>query len=362
MSRLPLLYFVLLTCLGFTTAYAQSDSAALQYKKLRNSYIIDLTYKINISPYLLASGNGFALRSDHHIRVRPNEIGSFGLRITHRWVSGALAFGVKNILSDKRGTTEFVNLSINTYRQKWGFDGYYHYYKGQYIANDEIANLPQYINTKTYPILPNVNTLYAGANAYYVSNHRKFSYRASFMNNEIQKKSAGSFVLMLSFSHFSMSSDTGFVPGDLQSSVPLTSQIIDGKFNSWSVMPGYAYTWVFAKKYYFTISPSIGLMTQFQDYTTRGIPEKGKTDGNVIYPRAMARAAIGFNASKWYWGISAFADNYIVRLPEKDMLIYNIGHGNIYVGWRLNVPKRFRKLSKTINEYAPENIINDITH
>jgi hypothetical protein len=341
---------------------AQTDSAMAAYKKFRAGYIIDLTYKINITPYVLVAGNGFALRSDHNIRVRPNEIGSVGLRVSHRWVSVALALGIKNIQSEKRGTTEFFNLSVNTYRQKWGFDGYYHSYKGHYIANDEIADLPQFIENKTYPILPAVNTLYTGLNAYYLSNHKKFSYRASFMSNEIQKKSAGSFILMTSYSFFRMNSDTGFIPGDLQAAIPLSSQIIDGKFSSWSIMPGYGYTWVFGKKFFFTLAPSIGLMTTFHNYSTKGISEKGAADGNSIYPRAMARAAFGHNSSKWYWGISAIADNYIIRLPEKDMLIYNIGHGNIYVGFRVNVPKRFRRLSKTIDEYAPENIINDMTH
>lgn len=362
MPRLPIVFLLLLALLCHPPAQAQSDSVALTYKKLRDSYIIDLTYKINITPFILGAANGFELRSTENIRVRPNEMGSIGLRVSHRWVSGALAFGVKNIQSEKKGTTEFFNLNINTYRQKWGFDGYFHSYKGQYITNDEIAALPQFIDNETYPVLPDVNTLYTGVNAYYISNHKKFSYRASFMSNEIQKKSAGSFVLMLSYSFFKMDSDTGFVPGDLQSTIPLSSQIIDGKFNSWSIMPGYAYTLVFAKKFFFTLSPSIGLMTQYQNYTTKGTTEKGQSDGNVFYPRGMARAALGHNASKWYWGISAIVDNYIVRLPEKDLLIYNIGYANIYVGFRVNVPKRFRKFSKTINEYAPENIINEMTH
>ena len=341
---------------------AQTDSALLAYKKMRSSYIIDLTYKINLTPFISGSANGFELRSNYNIRVRPNEVGSFGLRISHRWLSGALSFGIANRQSDKRGTTQFINLNLNLFRQKWGFDGYYHSYSGQYISNNNIADLPQFIDNKTYPILPDVNTLYIGTNAYYIANHKKFSYRASFMSNEIQKKSAGSFLLMVSYAFFKIKSDTGFVPGDIQASIPNSSQIIDGKFNSISIMPGYAYTLVFAKKYFFTLAPSVGIMTQFQNYTTKGTIEKGKTDGSVIYPRAMARAALGYSASKWYYGISAIADNYIIQLPQKDLLIYNIGSVNIYVGYRINVPKRFRKFSKTIEEYDPENIINDITH
>ncbi len=360
MLRYPFICCLIVCC--YLKVCAQSDSAALVYKKLRDSYIIDLTYKINVSPFILGSGNGFELRSNQNIRVRPNEIGSVGLRVSHRWLSGALAFGVKNVQSDKKGTTDFFNLNVNLYRQKWGFDGYYHSYKGQYITNDEIASLPQFAKTQTYPVLPNVSTVYIGTSAYWVANHKKFSHRASFLCNELQKKSAGSFLLMVSYSFFKMSSDTGFVPGDIRSNIPFSSQIVDGRFNSFSIMPGYAYTLVFAKKCYLTLAPSIGLMTQFQNYSTNGSTEKGKTDGNVFYPRGMARAALGYNASRWYAGISAFVDNYIIQLPQNDLLIYNIGNANFYVGYRFNVPKKFRKFSKTINEYAPENIINDLTH
>lgn len=369
MARFPILCFLVLIWLCHSTSYAQSDSshvkldsAAFAYKKLRARYIIDLTYKVNITPFVLVSGNGFELVSNHNIRVLPNETGSIGLRVSHRWITVSLAFGVKNLQSEKKGTTEFLNLKINAYRQKWGFDGYYHSYKGQYIATDEIANLPQFTSTNTYPILPDVNTLYTGLNAYYVSNHKKFSYRASFLSNEIQKKSAGSFLLMVSYSYFKLDSDTGFIPGDIQSEIPLSSQIIDAQFHSISIMPGYAYTLVFAKKFFCTLAPSVGLMTQFQNYTTRGTTEKGQTDGNVFYPRGMARAAIGYNASKWYWGASAIVDNYIAQLAEKDVLVYNIGSANIYVGFRINVPKRFKRLSKTIDDYAPENLINEISN
>jgi hypothetical protein len=348
-----------LTCCCCANLRAQSDSAALANKKLRKSYVIDLTYKISITPFLLASANGFELKSKYNIRVVPNEIGSFGLRLSHRWLSGALSFSIKNLSPERRGTTEFLSITFNSYHPSWGLDGYYFSYKGQFISNKQIADLPQFLDTKTYPILPKVNTLYAGTNLYYIANHRKYSYRASFMSDEIQRKSAGSFLVMVSYSFFKMNSDTGFVPGNIQASVPLTSQLQDGKFNSISLMPGYAYTLIFGKKFFVTLVPSVGVMTQFQNYTTQGEQHK---EWKALYPRVMAKAALGFNGSKFFYGATAVADNYIIPLPQKDLIQYNIGNAFIYVGYRLNVPKRFRKFSKTIDEYSPENIFNDITH
>jgi hypothetical protein len=349
-------------CFLCNMLFAQTDSVTRAYKKQRSLYVKDLTYQINLTPFILAAGNGFQLHSKENIRVRPNEAGSVGLRVSHRWLSGALSFGIKNLQAEKRGTTEFLNLTANIFRPKFGLDAYYLSYKGQYITNKYISELPQFIDNQSYPILPHLSTLFSGANAYYVFNHKKYSYRASFLYNEIQQKSAGSFLLAASYSFFKLTSDSGFVPNDLRSGIPSTSQVINGRFNSLSLMPGYAYTFVIRKKYFITLAPSLGLMTQFQHYTSSAGTTRGVSDESVLYPRAMARAALGYNSAKWYFGFGALVDNYIIKLPQKDLLIYNIGNASFYIGYRLNVPKRFRKLSRTIDEYAPEKVIEDVIH
>jgi hypothetical protein len=106
---------------------------------------------------------------------------------------------------------------------------------------------------------------------------------------------------------------------------------------------------------YVMLAPSIGLMAQIQQYTSTAGTSKGRGDGNVFYPRGMGRAAIGFNSKKWYCSIGLLVDSYIINLPD-------IGNASVNVGYRFNVPKKFKKLSRTIDNYAPEKILEEITH
>ncbi|MCU0441745.1 MAG: DUF4421 domain-containing protein [Bacteroidia bacterium] len=339
----------------------QPDSTTKNYLRLRGNYVYDLSHRINVTALGVASGNGLELRSTQNIRYRPNETGKIGLRISHQWLSIGFSAGITNLQSSKRGRTEFFDLVANSYGRKWGFDLYYLTFKGHYITNKEIVDLPQFIQNNSYPILPDLKTTYAGINAYYIFNHLKYSYRATFIRNEIQRKSAGSFLLMASFSYFKLNTDSGIVPFDLRSTIPNQAQLQDGVFNSISLMPGYAYTFVFKERYFLTLSPSIGIMSQLQSYTTAdNTLVESKSGGTVFYPRGLARAGIGYNNPNWYCGISAIVDNYIIRLPGQNQLIYNIGNAHLYIGYRFNVPKKYRRYEDLINQYAPEKIVDDI--
>lgn len=350
--------------LVFTSTFSiaqTADSTTQVYLQKRALYIHDLSHRINLTATGLASGNGLELRSTQPIRYRPNETGKIGLRISHQWLSIGFSAGITNLQSTTRGRTEFFDLLVNSYGRKWGFDLYYLTFKGHYITNKYIADLPQFIQNNSYPILPDLQTRFGGINAYYIFNHQKYSYRATFIRNEIQRKSAGSFLLMASYSYFQLNSDSGIVPTDLQSIITPQAQLQDGVFNSISIMPGYAYTFVYKEKYFFTLSPSIGLMTQLQSYSTTNSSQVDSKGGKTIfYPRGLARAGIGYNSSKWYWGISAIVDNYIIRLPEQNQLIYNIGNAHLYVGYRFNMPKKYRKYEELIDQYAPEKIVDGI--
>lgn len=353
------LFLILLSfCLSVILCFGQTDSLSKVYNQKRSVYITDLSHKINATAQITASGNGMELRSDYRLRIRPNETGKIGLRFSHRWLSVGFSVGIRNLQSDKRGETKFLNAVVNTYGRKWGFDAYYLSHKGHYITDNTIADLPSLNNDNIFPLLPKLNTVYSGINAYYIFNHQKYSYRATFIRNEIQKKSAGSFLLMASYSYFSIQSDSNLVPKNARIYFEPSSQIKNGQFNSVSFMPGYAYTWVYKSKYFFTISPSIGLMSQIQNYGLAN--ESSVRNITWVYPRGMARAGLGYNSVNWYWGFSAIVDNYIINLPQKNLLIYNIGNAHFYLGYRFNVPKKFRRISNTIDHYAPEKIVDGI--
>jgi hypothetical protein len=287
-------------------------------------------------------------------------LGNIGITFSHQWIALTLSGGINNIQQERRGKTKQFGIGLNSYGQKWGFDLYFRMYKGHFISNEEIIQLPEFADNKQYPVVPSLQTLYSGLNAYYIFNHKKFSYRSSFLHNEIQQKSAGSFLLMGSYSFFRIRSDTGFIPAGLRPVIPITSQINEGNFNSFSIMPGYAHTFVWKKKYFLTLSPSVGLMAQQQKFFSGKNDFASYFDGSILFPRVMGRLGIGYNSYKWYWGLSAIADHYTIKLPANDRIVYNIGDAHFYIGYRLDVPKRFQKWVKKVEDLTPTTIIDNL--
>ncbi|MES2778805.1 MAG: DUF4421 family protein [Bacteroidota bacterium] len=347
-------YIIILLLLSYSGAYAQTDTSIVKPKPVRSDYIQDLTNYINITPFIHNAANGFELRAKKNLRYDPNESIGIGLRMAHKWLILAVGYGPKNIQEKKRGSTDYLNITLNSYGKRFGFDAYYLAYTGYYISNPAgIPNLGTFYG-KDFPILPDLSTLNVGCNVFYIFNNQKYSYRAPFVQNELQKRSAGSFILTASYSYYRLKSDTGIVPALAFSEIPPESRITEGSFNSISIMPGYSFTLVGFKRLFFTLSPSLGIMAQQQSYLIDNTP--GTRSVIDVVPRAMSRFAFGYNGKRFYTGFTSIIDTYNVPLANKDFLMYTIGGGSFYIGYRITVPQSLQKASDKLEYYNPKNV------
>lgn len=337
------------------TGKAQEDSTEHKPRFTKDIFFEDYSDKIHINPFVFNVDNGFELRGKTSIRYKPNQAVGLGLRFTHRWLSLAIAYEPKAVQEERYGATNHLNLMLSTYGKRIGVDLYYLKYKGYYISNPqntpELA--PNYRNS--FPIYPDLSTLNLGFNVCYIFNHRKYSYRSTFLHNDIQRKSAGSVILTASYSYYRIHSDTGVVPQELFTYFPEDSRITNGSFHSMSIMPGYSYTLVGLQRLFVTFAPSVGPMLQFQTYSVANSPvEQTRTD---VVPRAMLKAGFGFNSRKFFIGYSGIIDSYIVRLTRDQDLNYFINNSQVYLGIRIGVPKAFEKTSAFIDKYDPRRLL-----
>jgi hypothetical protein len=334
---------------------AQEDSINKPLRFTRDIYIEDFSNSIHINPFLIGADNGFELNGKETFRYKPNQSVSLGLRLTHKWLSVAFSYGPKNVQENKYGATDHLNLVLNTYGKRIGADLYYLKYKGYYMSNPRnVPELEQQYQHQ-FPIYPDLSTLNIGFNIAYIFNHRKYSYRSTFLHNDIQRKTAGSFILTGSYSFYRISSDTGIVPGEIFSYVVPGARITSGDFNSVSIMPGYSFTLVGLQRFFITMAPSLGPMLQHQSYTVdNGNKEKQRSD---IVPRAMLKGGFGFNSRKFYIGYSGIIDSYIVPLSEGQFVNYFISSNSIYLGIRIGVPKPFQKASDFLEKYDPRKVL-----
>ncbi|RPD42328.1 DUF4421 domain-containing protein [Chitinophaga barathri] len=279
---------------------------------------------------------------DEEVQYRPNANNNVGFGANYKWLGVNFAFNLPfiNDDDDKYGKTKFLDLQAHLYLRKLVVDFYGQYYEGFYQA-ETARRISNGIAQKAVSFRPDIINRDLGLNVQYVFNDRKFSYRAAFMQNEYQKKSAGSFLAGGEIFVWEMRGDSALVPAEARtdgffggSTFNRTSQL------SLAVNAGYAYTLVIAKYFFVTASVigSIGAnrtVNRFND----GTPHES---GYGLQLNNTIRFAAGYNSSYYYFGLH-YTDMGTRGSAPGTKHIQTFGTGNI----RFSLVKRF-KLKKTI--------------
>ncbi|MEP6512831.1 MAG: DUF4421 domain-containing protein, partial [Parafilimonas sp.] len=225
----------------------------------------------------------------------PNAKLNMGIGATYHNFSLNLAygFGFLNNDLDEKGKTKSLDFQLHLYREKWVIDALAMFYKNLYITPQGFAA----VNNNSYYQRPDVKQDFIGLAAYRVMNSEKFSYRAAMIQNEWQKKSAGSLL-------FGGQAYYGILKADTSALVPATEENnfkqagID-KINFFSIGPGigYAYTLVIEKHLYIMAS----LIGNIDINFTTEEKEKGSSKENKtsVNPAGIYKAAIGYNSRAW---------------------------------------------------------------
>lgn len=347
------LFSILLICFVILSIQAQ-DTIVYYNRKgkayTRSDYVQDMTSYIHITPFLYNSRNHFEIQDQRILTFEPNESINIGLRLMHKWLGLAFSYGPKNMQADKKGNTDYINFQLNSYGKKLGFDLYYTDYNGYYLENYRKFPVLDSIYGDIFPQRPDISTLSIGGNFYYLFNHKKYSYRSTFIQNEIQKKSAGSFLMSGSFSYFNIRGDSTIIPSSIRRYYESRSQFKNGDFYSFSLMPGYAHTFVIAHRFYFTASVTGGITAQYQQYSTEG---RELVEKMVYIPRAMSRVGLGYNGQRFYGGLSSMIESYNLPLGQRTRLTYFIGSASLFVGFRFQVPNALKGISNKMDHPIP---------
>jgi hypothetical protein len=353
------LYALVFVILCHNRTYGQ-DTLTTKKIKPAESSVVDLTDQINITPFILRQSNGFrigGLNNNKTINYSPNDGVSLGVRFHHKWLGLALAYSPRKLQDADIGQSDFINILLNSYGKKVGFDLYYLTYNGYLIENfRELEKIPaSNDDSRKNPLRfrYDLHTLNTGANVYYIFNSRKYSYRSTFLQNEWQQKTAGSFMLTFSLNYYELKGDSSILPLRYDLKAGEENQLVNGRFLSFAFLPGYSFTLVAFKHLFLTLSPSIGVMVQQQYYTT----QTGETIDRVpIILRTLGRSGVGYNSRYFYAGLTSVTDVYNIPLASKVRLENLINNFTIYAGFRLNVPKPLKKYSDWLGKLSPGNI------
>lgn len=280
------------------------------------------------------------------LKYRPNTSLNLGLGATYGPLTLGLAYGFRLLNPDAaKGRTRYLDLQSHVYTRQWVIDGFGQFYTGYHLAPKGFATG----DPEAYYYRPDARLRFFGASAYRLFNPRRFSYRAALVQNEWQKRTAGSWLAGAELSAGGFRGDSSLVPTRLAGRYP-RPLVREVQFVKFGPGAGYAHTFVFQKHFFVMASLTVNLNLTFSRETS----EAGQTRAVSLRPNALYRVVAGY--SNGLYNASLAWVNSTTAVGSNDLTygyLMRTGNYRLTVA-RLFVPgKRLRKLRRQVEEKLP---------
>lgn len=231
---------------------------------------------------------------------RAGKMTEFSLSLYSNMVGGDFVY-IKN-------TNDFSMRSVS------GFEGFEHdEFKGTDFSG---------LSTRTLSV-----------NAYYVLNHRRFSYPAAYNQSTVQKRSAGSVIIGFRYDQQRINFDHTRLPNRLLEEGTMSDELkfTSLEYRNYCINVGYAYNWVVARNCLLAISmtPAIGYKK------LKGERITGKSVLNYVKNfnfDFIGRAGFVWNTSKMFAGCSVVSHMYDYR-RNRFSVANSLNYLNVYAGF-----------------------------
>jgi len=264
---------------------------------------------------------------DASLRYRPDRRLNLGIGFSYKWFALDLAFNVGLNENSDFQNSKYFDFQGNIFSSRQFISATYQYYYGYQI------NKINGVNTEDYPessIRDDVRTIYLGLEYLFALNYDKFSLKAPFIHNEIQRKSAGSFLLGAGFNMFTLDADSTIVPSEVLSDFNQKLHLTGLNTTSAAINFGYMYTFVWKEHFYVTLSAIPGLGINSGDYKT-DYRQSFKTH---LYIGFKTLSSIGYNSDKFFGGIQVSGDTFRTRIDKQLNVIAGLGKVKFFIGYR----------------------------
>ena len=230
---------------------------------------------------------------------------------------------------------------------KWVIDFDGQLYKGYHLHPSGFAAVPG----KSYYYRGDLNVSLFGVSAYRIFNSNRFSYRAAFIQNEWQKKSAGTFLAGAEIYYGVVKADSSFIPQSIAQNYTPPGAI--NKINYLSIGPGvgYAYSLVLLQHIFFT-----GSLTGNLNFSLANEHAAGNAGWHFsLNPVTRFRVATGYNGRSWSVSANWIEDYLPFQGANKDnRYFFRTGNYRLIVAKRFNTGRRLQKHLALINKIFKE--------
>lgn len=321
------------------------DTSYIEPQRYNYTFMAQNTNAYEVYRLHTESGTDVVFAPNMSLRVGPY----FG----YRWIFIGYTIDVTHLYDEVNDRTDF-NLSL--YSNKIGLDLFYRKTgDGYYIRKLSFGEGFDGSALKNVEF-GGVKTSVKGFNAYYIFNHRKFSYPAAFSQSTVQRRSAGSPLIGIAYNSQKVDVDWRMLNNLIEEKTgqenvvqqhDSTLSFTTFHYDDFSITGGYAYNWVFARNWLLDASMSVGLSykksrsdTKSKWYTFRDFTVKDlNVDGTF-------RFALVWNNTKWYAGMSMVMHGFNYR-RENFSADNMFGTLNIYTGFNFGKKDKKRKKKKS---------------
>ncbi len=328
------LIFLLLFCV---TQGKEKDTIP----KNDTSYYVSLSNKLTVYLYGLTKYSQFDLENnenDNYLTYQPNTKFNLGLGFSYRWIDLSTTFNFKLINdNDLYGETKSFDIQSDFLTRRTVISAYLQSYRGFYLENTG-SYYPAWNKVDSFFIRPDIESYQLGANFIYAFNNDRFSFKTAFSKTGWQKKSAGSWLVGGFFSFYGLSADSSIVPTAALESFPVYDSIFGLTALNLGGSVGYAYTYVWHKKFFIHGTLMFGLLNQ--TFVANDDSGNELISENNFSTKTHFRFAIGFNNEIQSYGISVIADSYLIQDKSINEFVYNYGKINLFYARRFDLRLR----------------------
>jgi hypothetical protein len=316
-----------------------------QHTAKSDEYFTNLNNQFILRLFSLYKANNVDLRKDDmELRYRPNGTFNIGLGFNYKFLGLSLSYGIPASASSKEkyGNTQRLDLQISIFSKVFAADGLLQVYRGYYIQNPgDFVDWKESSN----PQLPDMQVVTLGINAYYLVNHKKFSYRAAFMGNQVQNKSAGSIAAGIFGTFDQVRTYNGFIPPPLQDSVTSNFDLKSFEALTVGLSVGYMYTFVLGRGFFIALAAVPGL--GYRQYKLVRINGESKSSDRAAF-HMLGRISAGYNHNRYF---VQFKTLFNIRNYQYDSYEISLSTEQL----RLTIGMRFQtKASKKRGQCFPD--------
>ena len=346
MTRLRSIFTLLILCFSHLL-YGQVDFSVNVDSSSLSPYYTDYSDHLLLKFGTVIKSNKLQIVQSNYgktAKFAPTSTSSLGGGVNYKWFGLALSLGLPISTEDieKYGNTTRLDAQFNIYTKKFGVDVFFQNYTGYHLENPSDFTT---WNREDFPKLPTMISAAVGIGGYYFFNHKKFSYKAAYVRNTVQNKSAGSLLLggyySLDFAGFEEGSydrDTivSFIPKELPREHLDSFDIKAFSSQTYGVSFGYTYTVVFLKKCFVNLSfvPGFGAKN-LKVHNSLG--ENNSKSG--VVSRLTIRGAAGFESKHFLMGFTFYMRTADIKFGDYSIKP-STTNTRIFIAKRFNLKKK----------------------